>query len=41
LVGKQAAFGYLSPMVAISPNVLAIGADVIQLGAEKVDLLLQ
>lgn len=41
MVGKQAALGYLSPVVAIGPNVLPIGADVIQLRAEKVDLLLQ
>jgi hypothetical protein len=41
LVSKQAALGYLSPVVAISPNVLAIGTDVIQLGAKKVDLPFQ
>jgi hypothetical protein len=41
LVGKQAAFGYLSPVVAIGPDVLAIGSDIIQLGAEKVDLRFQ
>lgn len=41
MVGKQAAFRYLSPVIAIGPDILAISADVIQLGAEKIDLLFQ
>jgi len=41
LIGEQATFGYLSPVVAIGSYVLAIGPHVVQLGAEKVNLRLQ
>lgn len=41
LVGKQTAFGYLSPVVAIGSDVFTIGSDIIQLEAEKVDLRFQ